>query len=67
MKLLDYCMNYYVYVSIKEFGLNPLHYVSLPEYSFDCWLMLSSVTLDTLLDKQMPDDFVGAKEVIYVV
>ena len=46
---------------MKEFGLNPLHYVSLPVYSFDCWLMSSGVTLDTLQDKQMLDDFVEAK------
>ena len=46
---------------MKEFRLNPLHYVSLPGYSFDCWLMSSGVTLDTLQDKQMLDDFVGAK------
>ena len=46
---------------MKEFKLNPLHYVSLPGYSFDCWLMSSGVTLDTLQDKQMLDDFVGAK------
>ena len=54
-------MNEYVKLSIKEFKLNPLHYVSLPGYSFDCWLMSSGVTLDTLQDKQMLDDFVGAK------
>ena len=54
-------MNEYVKLSIKEFKLNPLHYVSLPGYSFDCWLMLSGVTLDTLQDKQTLDDFVGAK------
>ena len=61
MKILDYCMNEYVKLSMKEFKLNPLHYVSLPGYSFDCWLMSSGVTLDTLQDKQMLDDFVGAK------
>ena len=38
-----------------------LHYVSLPGYSFDCWLMSRGVTLDTLQDKQMLEDFVGAK------
>ena len=54
-------MNEYVKLSLKEFKLNPLHYVSLPDYSFDCWLMSSGVTLDTLQDKQMLDDFVGAK------
>ena len=61
VEILDYCMNKYVKLSMKEFKLNPLHYVSLPGYSFDCWLMSSGVTLDTLQDKQMLDDFVGAK------
>ena len=61
VELLDYCTNEYVKLSIKEFKLNPLHYVSLQGYSFDCWLMSSGVTLDSLQDKQMLDDFVGAK------
>ena len=61
VEILDYCMNEYVKLSMKEFKLNPLHYVSLPGYSFDCWLMSSGVTLDTLQDKQMLDGFVGAK------
>ena len=61
VEILDYCMNEYVKLSMKEFKLNPLHYVNLPGYSFDCWLMSSGVTLDTLQDKQMLDDFVGAK------
>ena len=46
---------------MKEFGINPLHYVSLPGYSFDCWLMSSGVSLDTLQVKPMLDDFVEAK------
>ena len=54
-------MNEYVKLCMKEFKLNPLHYVSLPGYSFDCWLVSSGVKLDTLQDKQMLDDFVGAK------
>ena len=62
MEILDYCMNEYVKLSMKEFSLNPLHYVSLPGYSFDCWLMSSDVTLDTLQDKKILDDFVEAKK-----
>ena len=54
-------MNEYVKLSKKEFKLNILHYVSLPGYSFDCWLISSGVILDTLQDKQMLDDFVKAK------
>ena len=61
VEILDYCMNEYVKLSMKEFKLIPPHYVSLPGYSFDCWLMSSGVTLDTLQDKQMLDDFVGLK------
>ena len=34
VEILDYCMNEYAKLSMKEFGLNPLHYVSLPGYSF---------------------------------
>ena len=49
-------------LSMKKFGLNPLQYVILPVYSFDCWLMSIGVTLDALQDKQMLDDFVEAKE-----
>ena len=48
VEILDYCMNEYVKLNMKEFGLNPLHYVNLPGYSFDCWLMSSVVSLDTL-------------------
>ena len=41
-------MNEYVKLSMKEFGLKPLHYVSLTSYSFVCWLLSSGVALDTL-------------------
>ena len=61
MEILDYCMNEYVKLSMKEFKLNPRHYVSLQGYSFDRWLMSSGVTLDTLQNKQKLDDFVEAK------
>ena len=54
-------MNQYVKLSMKEFSLNPLHYVSLPGYSFDSWLMSSGVTLGTLQDKQVLDNSVEAK------
>ena len=35
VEILDYCMNEYVKLSMKEFRLNPLHYVSLTGYNFD--------------------------------
>ena len=58
VEILDYCMNEYVQLSMKECKLNLLHYLSLPGYSFDCWLMSSGVSLDILQDKQMLEDFV---------
>ena len=54
-------MKEYAKLSLKDFGLNPLHYISLPGYSFDYWLMSSGVSLDKLQGKQMLDDFVEAK------
>ena len=54
-------MNEFVKLSLKDFGLNTLDYVSFPGYSFDCWLVSSGVTLDILQDQQMLDDFVEAK------
>ena len=34
--MLEQCLNEYVKLNMKKFSLNPLHYVSLPGYSFDC-------------------------------
>ena len=61
MEILDYCMIEYVNLKKIEFGLNPLQYVSLPVYSYDCSLMSSGVKLDILYDKQMLDDFIEAR------
>ena len=40
--------------------LNPLHYISLPGYSFDCFLKLSNVELGTIQDEQILKDFISA-------
>ena len=61
VEILDYCTHEYVKLNMKEFGLNSLHYVSLPRYSFDCWLMSTGASLDTLQDKQKLIDFLQAK------
>ena len=39
---------------------NPLHCISLPGYSFDCFLKLSQVELDTKQEEQMLKDLIGA-------
>ena len=54
-------MNDYVALDLKECGFNSLHYVSLPGYSYDFWLIMSGFSLDTIQDKQMLDDFLEAK------
>ena len=52
MEILDYWLNEYVKLIMEVFKLNLLHYVSLPCYSFDCWLMSSDTKLDILQYKQ---------------
>ena len=42
------------------YKLNPLHYISLPSYSFDCFLKLSKVEIDTIQDEQILKDFISA-------
>ena len=48
---------------MKEFSLNSLHYSSLPGYSYDCWLMTSDVSLDTIQYEQMLDRFIKANRI----
>ena len=45
---------------MNTYKLNPLHYFSLPGYSFDCFLKLSKVELDTIQDEQLLKDFLSA-------
>ena len=50
-----------VNLNMNTYKLNPLHYMSLPGYSFDCFLKLSNVELDTIRDKQILKDFINAR------
>ena len=53
---------------MKKLNLNPLRYLSLLGYSFDCWLdVLSGVVLDSKQDKQMVADLLKEREVASVV
>ena len=45
---------------MNTYKLNPLHYFRLPGYSFDCFLKLSNVALDTIKDEQILKDFISA-------
>ena len=58
-RILKYCFNSYVKLNIDTHKLNPLHYISLPGYRFDCFLKLSKVELDTLQDEQRLKDFIS--------
>ena len=58
--ILGHCFNLFVKLNMNTYKLNPLHYVSLPSYSFDCFLKLSKVELDTIQDKQILKDFISA-------
>ena len=57
---LGHCFNLFVKLNMNTYKLNPLHYISLPSYSFDCFLKLSKVELDTIQDEQILKDFISA-------
>ena len=44
---------------MNTYKLNPLHYISVTGYSFDCFLKLSTFELDTIQDKKRPKDFIS--------
>ena len=43
----------FVKISVNEYGINPLHYVSLPGYTWQCGLRYTGTNLQTLQDKDM--------------
>ena len=58
--ILGHCFNLFVKLNMNTYKLNPLQYISLPSYSFDCFLKLSNVELDTIQDEQILKDFISA-------
>ena len=58
--ILGHCFNLFVKLNMNTYKLNPLYYFSLPSYSFDCFLKLSKVELDTIQDEQILKDFISA-------
>ena len=60
VRILEHCFNLFVKINIDIYKLNPLHYISLPGYSFDCSLKLCEVELETIQDEQMRKDFISA-------
>ena len=45
---------------MNTYKLNPVHYISLPSYCFDCFLKLSNVELDTVQNEQILKEFISA-------
>ena len=43
----------FIKVSVNEFGINPLYFVSLPGYTWQCGLKHTGINLQTLQDKDM--------------
>ena len=58
--ILGHCFNLFFKLNKNTYKLNPLHYNNLPGYSFDCFLKLSNVELDTIQDEQTLKDFISA-------
>ena len=40
-------------ISVNEYGINPLHCVSLPGYTWQCGLQYTGINLETLQNKDM--------------
>ena len=60
VRILEHCFNLFVKLNIVLYKLNPLLYISLSVFSFDCFLKLSEVELETIQDEQMLIDFNSA-------
>ena len=60
VRILEHYINLFVKLNIDIYELNPLHYISLPDLSFGCFLKLSEVELETIQDEQMLKDFISA-------
>ena len=60
VRILEHCFNLVVKLNIDIYELNPLHYISLPGFSFDCFLKLREVELDTKQDDKLLKDFIIA-------
>ena len=58
--ILEHCFNLFVKFNIDTYNFNSLHYINLPDYSFDCFLKLRQVELDTIQDEEMLKNFIGA-------
>ena len=58
--IIGHCFSLIVKLIMNTNKLNPLHYITLPSYSFDCFLKLSKVELDTIQDEQTVKDFISA-------
>ena len=58
--ILRICFNLFVKLNMNTYKLNPLHYISLPSYSFHCFLELINVELDTIKNEQILEDFISA-------
>ena len=58
-RILEYCFNSFVKLNIDTYKLNSLHYIGLPGYSFNCFLKLSKVELESLHDEQILKNFIS--------
>ena len=46
--VLGHCFNLNFKLNMITYKLDPIHYINLPSYSFDCFLKLSNVELDAI-------------------
>ena len=57
---LEHFFNLFVKLNVDTYKLNHLLEISLPGYSFDCFLKLSQVELDTIQDEKLLKNIISA-------
>ena len=60
VRIIEPCFNLFVKLNRDIYKHNPLHYISLPCFSSDCFLKLSEVELETIKDEQMLKGLISA-------
>ena len=58
--IIQHGFSSYTRLNIKPYKLNLLHCISLPGYSFDCFLMISRVALGSIQNEQTLKDFIDS-------
>ena len=60
VRIVERCFNPFIKLNIDIYKLNLLHYISLPGFSFACFLKQSEVEIETIQDERQLKDIIIA-------